>query len=98
MTNIQLSGIRSPFELRKHILDVRDIPICVDHVTDTGIFRKRIVHYHNYGERIQITIVMIPMVGKPKIIKFNYSTQTKHRKSPQRKVKRQSSKSDSYVV
>ena len=85
-------------KLEKRILDLRVIPICVDHIIDTGFFRKRIVYYHNYGDHIQITILMLPMVGKPKIIKYNYSTKTKHRKSSQRKVKRQSSKSDHYVV
>ena len=97
MSNIQLGNIPSPIELKKYVVDLRAIPICVDHIIDTGFFRKRIVYYHNYGDRIQITIVMIPMVGEPKIIKYSYSTKTKHPKSSQHKVKRQSSKSD-YII
>ena len=64
---IQLSNIPSPYELRKIVIDYRNLPVCFEHIEDVGVFRKRYVYYHNYGDYVRITIVEIPFIGEPKL-------------------------------
>ena len=96
--NIQVGNIPTPFSLRKIVIDYRNLPICVDHVEDTGNLRKRYVYYHNYGNRIQISIVTIPLFGEPKVVSYSYSIEKNHRISLPRKLKHQTNNFRQYVV
>jgi hypothetical protein len=75
----QIGNIPSPYEAKKIIIDYRNLPICVDHIEDTGTLRKRYVYYHNYGDHVDIFIVTIPFKGKPKVKKYTYTTGERHR-------------------
>jgi len=68
--------------MRKVVIDHRNLPICIDRIEDTGFLRKRYVYYHNYGAYIQITIVMIPMMGEPKILSYRYDVKKKRQRHP----------------
>lgn len=98
MSNIQLSNIHIPYELRKIVIDYRNLPICTSHIEDTGFLRKRYVYYHNYGTYVQITIITIPMFGEPKIITYHYSVAKKHRQSLPRKAHRPITDSRQYIA
>lgn len=96
--NIQLGDIPSPYETRKVVIDYRNLPICIDHIEDTGFLRKRYVYYHNYGTYVQIIIVMIPMMGKPTSLSYRYDIK-KRRKRPLRvNVRPRKTDPNQYVV
>lgn len=96
--NIQLGDIPSPYEMRKVVIDYRNLPVCVDHIEDTGFLRKRYVYYHNYGTYVQITIVMVPMMGEPKILSYRYNTGKKRQRTSHAKVKTRDTNLKQYVV
>jgi len=77
--NIQMGDIPSPYELRKIVIDYRNLPICVDHIIETGTIRKKCVYYHNYGWHTDIVIVTIPFRGEPKVKKYTFRTSERKR-------------------
>ena len=58
------------------MIDYRNIPICISHQKEVGSFRKRFIYYHNYGDRIVITIVAFSLRGEPKVVAYCYPTGT----------------------
>jgi len=76
--NIQIGNIPSPFELRKYVIDYRQLPVCVEYIEETGFLRKRYVYYHNYGDHVSIIIVTIPFTGEPRVKKYNFNIEKRH--------------------
>jgi hypothetical protein len=79
--NIQIGNIPSPYELRKFVIDYRQLPICVEHIEETGFLRKRYVYYHNYGDYVSIIIVTTTLRGAAKIKKYVYNIEKRHRRT-----------------
>jgi hypothetical protein len=77
--NIQFGNIPSPYEVRKYVIDYRQLPICVEHIIETGFLKKRYIYYHNYGDFISIVIVTTTLTGATKIKKYTYSVEKRRR-------------------